>query len=119
MEAVVTATAHIDDSAGSPAVSAEMTVAEAPTSKTSAAVVPTAEAPAKVATAETTAAEVTAAEVTASPTATEVAAERRRVGRREHADWNRNGGGSEHRLDCLADHHALQCIAGRTVRIGD
>lgn len=115
MEAVVTATAHIDDSAGSPAVSAEMTVAEAPTSKTSAAVVPTAEAPAaKVATAETT-----AAEVTASPTATEVAAERRRVGRREHADWNRNGGGSEHRLDCLADHHALQCIAGRTVRFGD
>ena len=56
MEAVVTATAHIDDSAGSPAVSAEMTVAEAPTSKTSAAVVPTAEAPAaKVATADTTA----------------------------------------------------------------
>ncbi|MGT2479562.1 hypothetical protein ACU4GR_13275 [Methylobacterium oryzae CBMB20] len=46
-----------------------------------------------------TATEASATEVaTTSPTATEVAAERGRVGRRERAERNRNGGSRENRF---------------------
>jgi hypothetical protein len=82
-------------------------------------------------TTEPTATEVTAAEMAAStkvpsatemaastkvPSATEMAAEGECVGRREHADRSRDGGGSQHGLEGLADHHALQCIAERFIR---
>jgi hypothetical protein len=122
VKAVVTAAAHVDDTAGSPAVSseasAEMTVAEAATPK-AAAPEPTtaatgvsaaetttrvsttaARVPAEAATAGMTATEPSATEVaTASPTATEVTAEGRSVGRRERAERNRNGGSSENRFE--------------------
>lgn len=119
MEAVVTATAHVDDSTWYPAVSAEaaeMTVAETPTSRTpNTARMITARMTAEAAGMPAT--EATTAEVTTA--ATEVAAESGRIGRRERADWNRNGGRSEHRFDCLADHRTLQCDAGRFDRFGD
>jgi hypothetical protein len=71
----------------------------------------------EVATTEVAATEAAAAEVTAP--ATEMAAKSKRVGRREHADWSRQGGGSEHSFECLTDHHALRYIAERLIRLGD
>ena len=144
MEAVVAAAADVDDAAWSVAVSAvaatEMTTAEAPTAATEATtLVPTTKAP-RMAAAETAATGVTPAEAArvsaaeastakvaptkTSPTkvaapAPEMAAEGGSISGREHADRNRDGGGSEHGLECLADHDALQSIAGRPVRFGD
>lgn len=123
MEAVVAAAAHVDDGARSPAVAAKMTTAEAATAaEAPATVVSTTEA-ARVSTAEASAAKVastepTSAEMAAPAAAAEVAAEGGCVGRRKHADRNRDGGGSEHGLECLADHGTLQCIAERPVRFG-
>jgi hypothetical protein len=74
--------------------------------------------PAKAA-AWVTAPEASAAEMAAPAPAAEVTAEGRRIRRREHADRNRDGGGSEHGLECLADHGTLQYIPGRTVRFGN
>ena len=143
MEPVVTAAAHVDDAARPVAVSAvaaaETTAAEAATPEATT-LVPTTEAalvsatkpattgmaPTKAA-ARVTAPEASASEVSPAKTAsaevpaatTGMAAEGGRVGHREHADRDRDGGGSEHGFECLADHHALQCIAKRRVRFGD
>jgi hypothetical protein len=85
---------------------------KAAASETSATVVPTAEAPAAKVAAKTT------TEVTAPTTAAGVAAEGRGISGREHVERSRDGGSSEHRLECLADHETLQYIAERSVRFG-
>ncbi len=149
MEPVITAAGHVDDGSGSPAVSAvaaaETTAAEAPAAAAEApateaarmTTAPTRVAPAETATAgmapaeaarvstaeapaaEVAPAETAAAEMAASAPTPEVAAEGRRVGRREHADRSRDGGGSEHGLECFADHGNLQYIAEQPVCFGD
>jgi hypothetical protein len=123
VEAVVTAAAHVDDGAGSPAVpavaAAEVTPTETAAAEAPIAMVATTEAstPAGVPTAEASASKAATAEVTA--TTTEMPAEGGCISAREHADWNRDGGGSEHGLESLAGHENLQYMAERNVRFGD
>jgi hypothetical protein len=126
VEAVVTAAAHVDDGTGFPAipaVAAKVTPTETATAAAAEApiaMVATTEAsaPAGVAAAEACASKVSpakaaTAEVTA--TATGMPAEGGYISGREHADRNRDGDGSEHGLENLADHGNLQYIVKRTV----
>jgi len=139
VEPVVAAAAHVDDRAGSPAVPAVTSSEVTPTETATAAEAPiamvaTTEASARMTTAKTATAGMAStkaaatgvatakpapAEVTASATAAEMSAKGRCVIGRECAEWNRDGSSGEHGLECLADHDALQCIAGRPVRFGN
>jgi hypothetical protein len=119
MKAVVAATTHVND-AGDVSVSdepaAETTTAEAAAAE--ATEVPagmSAEAAARMPPATTGMAASEAATEMAA-TAAKVPTEGKRVGRREDADGNREGRDREHRLECLIDHHALQCLFERSIR---
>jgi hypothetical protein len=106
------------------ATAAEAPIAMVATTETSARMTTAKTATAGMASAEASATGVATAkpapaEVTASATAAEMAAKGGCISGRECAERNRDGGSSEHRLECLADHDALQCIAGRSVRFGD
>jgi hypothetical protein len=128
MGAIAAGAAHVDEATGSPAISAEatveMTVAEASTSKAAAAEthttrVPNARMTAARVPAETAGMPPTEAAPAEVTTTTEVAAEGRRVGRRERADRNRDGGSSEHRLECPTDHRTLQYRSEQSICFGN